>query len=116
MKSGRAAAKTKNEDGGLDQTQRGGSSSATIGAAGKVDAAVGLSGDEARVVELKVAHAYHKLELGNPCHVTLAQCAPKHEGQAHWAGMTDLVFGRHNGVDGVGDVRANAGEVCASVE
>ena len=39
-----------------------------------------------------------------------------HEGQAHWAGMTDLVFGRHNGVDGVGDVRANAGEVCASVE
>jgi DNA-dependent protein kinase catalytic subunit len=116
MKSGRAAAKTKNEDGGLDQTQRGGSSSATIGAAGKVDAAVGLSGDEARVVELKVAHAYHKLELGNPCHVTLAQCAPKHEGQAHWAGMTDLVFGRHNGVDGVGDVRANAREVCASVE
>ena len=31
-------------------------------------------------------------------------------------GATDLVFGRHNGVDGVGDVRANAGEVCASVE
>ena len=73
--------------------------------------AAGLSGDEARVVELKVAHAHHKLELGNPCHVTLAQCAPKHEGQAHWAGMRDLVFGGT-----AGDVRARAGAVCASVE
>lgn len=77
--------------------------------------AAGLSGDEARVVELKVAHAYHKLELGNPCHVTLAQCAPKHEGQAHWAGMRDLVFGGTAGARR-GDVRARAGAICASVE
>ena len=35
-------------------------------------------------MELKIAHAWCKLELGNPCHVALAQCAAKHEGQAHW--------------------------------
>ena len=112
MKSGRAAAKTESSsiDGG-----GGGSSSAAdlvhhLGVQ-NVARATGLSGDEARVVELKVAHAHHKLELGNPCHVTLAQCAPKHEGQAHWAGMRDLVFGGT-----AGDVRARAGAVCASVE
>ena len=93
MKSGRAAAKTEaasSADGGGSS-----SSAADLGNLGvqNVARAAGLSGDEARVVELKVAHAHHKLELGNPCHVTLAQCAPKHEGQAHWAGMRDLVFG-----------------------
>ena len=117
MKSGRAAAKTAaSADGG-----GGGFSSSSAANLGmnlgvqNVARAAGLSGDEARVVELKVAHAYHKLELGNPCHVTLAQCAPKHEGQAHWAGMRDLVFGGTAGAQR-GDVRARAGAICASVE
>jgi DNA-dependent protein kinase catalytic subunit len=112
MKSGRAAAKT--ESSSIDGGGVGSSSAADLGhhlGVQNVARATGLSGDEARVVELKVAHAHHKLELGNPCHVTLAQCAPKHEGQAHWAGMRDLVFGGT-----AGDVRARAGAVCASVE
>ena len=114
-KSGRAAAKT--ESSSVDGVHSGSSSAVNLGhhlGVQNVARAAGLSGDEARVVELKVAHAYHKLELGNPCHVTLAQCAPKHEGQAHWAGMRDLVFGGTAG--GGGDVRARAGAICASVE
>ena len=114
MKSGRAAAKTAaSADGGGGG---GSSSAANLGmnlGVQNVARAAGLSGDEARVVELKVAHAYHKLELGNPCHVTLAQCAPKHEGQAHWAGMRDLVFGGTAGAQTGGRARVR---ICASVE
>ena len=48
---------------------------------------------EDEYVELKIQHAWAKLELGNPCAVTLAQCAPKHEGRAHWDGLRDAVMG-----------------------
>jgi DNA-dependent protein kinase catalytic subunit len=87
------------------------------------------------IVELKIAHAWCKLELGNPCHVALAQCAAKHEGQAHWEGMREMVLGATAtaaagaaaaGAGAGGDgaaarsggrgVRASAGEVCSSVE
>ena len=56
--------------------------------------ASGLEGDEGKHVELKIAHAWAKLELGNPCHVAVAQCAAKHEGRAHWDGLRDAVLGR----------------------
>ena len=37
-----------------------------------------------------------QLELGNPCHVTLAQCAPKHEGQGALGGDARPRLRRHS--------------------
>ena len=52
-----------------------------------------VSDEEARHVELKVAQAFCKLELGNPGVLTLMQCEAKHGGRAHWRGMRELVLG-----------------------
>ena len=49
--------------------------------------------EEARHVELKVAQAFCKLELGNPGVLALMQCHAKHSGQAHWRGMREMVLG-----------------------
>ena len=66
-----------------------------------------------------------KLELGNPCHVAVAQCAAKHEGRAHWDGLCDAVLGRGGDAPGEANALAGgrrtkarlaAGETCASVE
>ena len=70
--------------------------------------------DEGEFVELKIVHAWGKLELANPAHVTLAQCAAKHEGQAHWEGLREIVLGTTPGP--VKSRRAAAGETCGSVE
>lgn len=111
----------------------GGKGGESMGATAAAAAAVvgrssGLGSEAGRFVELKIAHAWCKLELANPCHVALAQCAAKHEGQAHWEGMREMVFGTAGagardgggkGGDGgvaAGGVRATAGEVCGSVE
>ena len=64
-------------------TAVGGGTAAAAAAAAAVEGTSGLRGDEGRFVELKVAHAWCKLELGNPRHVALAQmCAAKHDGGA----------------------------------
>ena len=98
MKSGRAAAKKEASSGRRRRRRlviRGGPRESR-GSSNGGQVAMGLSGDEARVVELKVAHAHHKLELGNPCHVTLAQCAPKHEGQGALGGDARPRLRRHS--------------------
>ena len=109
-----------------------GSDSKTLGCADAppsamraVEGASGLEGDEGKHVELKIAHAWAKLELGNPCHVAVAQCAAKHEGRAHWDGLRDAVLGRGGDAPGEANALAGgrrtkarlaAGETCASVE
>ena len=52
-----------------------------------------MTGEEARHVELKVAHAFCKLELGNPGVLALMQCDAKHSGRAHWRGLREMVLG-----------------------
>lgn len=90
-----------------------------------VEGASGLEGDEGKHVELKIAHAWAKLELGNPCHVAVAQCAAKHEGRAHWDGLRDAVLGRGGDAPGEANALAGgrktkarlaAGETCDSVD
>ena len=63
--------------------------SARVGAAGGEN----ITGEEARHVELKVAHAFCKLELGNPGVLALMQCDAKHSGRAHWRGLREMVLG-----------------------
>jgi DNA-dependent protein kinase catalytic subunit len=53
----------------------------------------GVTAEEARHVELKVAQAFCKLELGNPGVLTLMQCDAKHGGRAHWRGLREMVLG-----------------------
>ena len=67
------------------------------------------SGDEGAHVELKIAHAWAKLDLCDPAAVTLAQCAAKHEGSSHWDGMREMVVRAGGG--GTQD-----GKACGSVE
>ena len=64
---------------------------ARLGAAGGENK--NMTGEEARHVELKVAHAFCKLELGNPGVLALMQCDAKHSGRAHWRGLREMVLG-----------------------
>lgn len=74
-----------------------------------VAGASGLAGDEGAHVELKIAHAWAKLDLCDPAAVTLAQCAAKHEGSSHWDGMREMVV-----IAGGGGTQD--GKACGSVE
>ena len=64
---------------------------ARLGAAGGENK--NMTGEEARHVESKVAHAFCKLELGNPGVLALMQCDAKHSGRAHWRGLREMVLG-----------------------
>jgi DNA-dependent protein kinase catalytic subunit len=68
---------------------------ARFGGGARVGATGGenMTGEEARHVELKVAHAFCKLELGNPGVLALMQCDAKHSGRAHWRGLREMVLG-----------------------